>query len=152
MGGLLPVWRGGGIDVHVTAARAVAAEGAVLCLFIEGGIVGPPDRVWPGADPGGLLALRADVPIVPIALIGSDELYRGRRIAVRILPPVTVREMLDDPAIPPAPDTRDELRAARVVVREISRRIDDALPELALRVADPPGRARRWSWLTRVFR
>ena len=153
MGGILPVWRGGGIDVHVKAARAVADEGGVLCLFIEGGIVGPPDQVWPGARSGaGLLALRTEVPIVPIALIGSSDLYRGKRISVRILPPVTVKDLLGNRQILPAADSRDELRAARVIIREISRRIDAALPDLAARVADPPGKTRRWSWLTRLFR
>src|SRR5215213_7367442 len=65
-GGILPVWRGGtSVDVHVEATRAVIEEGAVLCLFIEGAIVGPPDRVWPGVRGGsGMLALRTDAPIV----------------------------------------------------------------------------------------
>ena len=150
-GGMLPVWRGGGIDVHVAAARAVAAEGGVLCLFIEGGIVGPPDRVWPGARGGaGLLALRTQLPIVPIALVGGDELYRGRRIGVRILTPTTVTDLLGGE--PPAANTRDELRAARSVVRAIAEQIDSALPELIERVSDPVERPRRWPWLTRLMR
>jgi 1-acyl-sn-glycerol-3-phosphate acyltransferase len=152
-GGILPVWRGGSdVSVHVSAARAVVEEGGVLCLFIEGAIVGPPDRVWPGVRSGaGLLALRTDVPIVPIALIGGDELYRGRRIALRVLPPTTVGELLDGAEMPVA-DSRDELRAARTVTRAIAARIDAALVELAPRVVDPPGKARRWRWLTRLFR
>jgi 1-acyl-sn-glycerol-3-phosphate acyltransferase len=152
-GGILPVWRGGAdVGVHVNAARAVVEEGGVLCLFIEGAIVGPPDRVWPGVRSGaGMLALRTNVPIVPVALIGGDELYRGRRIALRILPPTTVAALLDGVDLPVA-DTRDELRAARTVVRTIAERIDAVLPELAARVADPPSRPRRWRWLTRLFR
>ncbi len=153
-GGLLPVWRGGGIDVHVTAARAVAQEGAVLCLFVEGAIVGPPDRVWPGVRAGaGMLALRTDLPIVPIALIGSDELYRGRRIAVRILPPTSVAELLgDQPGGRPAAGTRDELRAARLIVKGIAQRIDAVLPDLAPRIAEAPNKPQRWRWLTRLMR
>jgi len=152
-GGILPVWRGGAdVDVHVNAARAVVEEGGVLCLFIEGAIVGPPDRVWPGVRSGaGLLALRTNVPIVPIALIGGDELYRGRRIALRILPPTSVAALLDGGDLPAA-DTRDELRAARAVVRAIAAQIDAALPEMAARIADPPSKPRRWRWLTRLFR
>jgi len=147
------VWRGGSdVAVHVDAARAVVEEGGVLCLFIEGAIVGPVDRVWPGVRSGaGLLALRTNVPIVPIALIGGDELYRGRRIALRILPPTSVAELLGG-AYLPAADTRDELRAARAVVRSIAARIDAALVELAPRIADPPEKPRRWRWLTRLFR
>ena len=152
-GGILPVWRGGAdVAVHVDAARAVVQEGGVLCLFIEGAIVGPPDRVWPGVRSGaGLLALRTNVPIVPIALIGGDELHRGRRIALRILPPTTVAELLDG-APASAPDTRDELRAARTIVRALAARIDAALVELAPLVTDPPTKPRRWRWLTRLFR
>jgi 1-acyl-sn-glycerol-3-phosphate acyltransferase len=152
-GGILPVWRGGSdVSVHVTAAKAVVDEGGVLCLFIEGAIVGPPDRVWPGVRSGaGLLALRTDAPIVPIALIGGDELYRGRRIALRILPPTTVAELLRGESAPTA-DTRDELRAARTVARAIAARIDEALVDLVPRVTDPPQRPRRWRWLTRLFR
>ena len=52
----------------------------------------------------------------------------------------------------PAADTRDELRAARTVTRAIAARIDEALVELAPRVVDPPHKARRWRWLTRLFR
>lgn len=154
-GGLLPVWRGGGIDVHVRAAQAVAEEGAVLCLFIEGAIVGPPDHVWKGARAGsGLLALRADLPIVPIALLGGDQLYRGRRIRVRILPPTDPRQLAgtDWPAVPPAANTRAELRLARVVTRAIAARIDAVLPELAESMAESPGRRHRWRWLTRLMR
>jgi 1-acyl-sn-glycerol-3-phosphate acyltransferase len=152
-GGILPVWRGGSdVSVHVAAANAVVEEGGVLCLFIEGAIVGPPDRVWPGVRSGaGLLALRTNAPIVPIALIGGDELYRGRRLALRILAPTTVSELLGGQALPAA-DTRDELRAARSVTRAIAARIDAALVELAPRVVDPPGKTRRWRWLTRLFR
>jgi 1-acyl-sn-glycerol-3-phosphate acyltransferase len=152
-GGILPVWRGGAdVGVHVTAANAVVEEGGMLCLFIEGAIVGPPDRVWPGVRSGaGLLALRTNVPIVPIALIGGDEIYRGRRIALRILPPTSVTALLGGADVPVA-DTRDELRAARTVVRTIAAQIDAALPEMAARIADPPSKPRRWRWLTRLFR
>lgn len=155
-GGILPVWRGGSsVDVHVEAARAVIEEHAVLCLFIEGAIVGPPDRVWPGVRSGsGLLALRTGAPIVVCAMTGTDELYRGKRIAVRLLPPSSVAELLGDewPSEPPALGTRDELRLARRVTQAIAAKIDAALPEMAARVADPPGHPHRWRWLTRLMR
>jgi 1-acyl-sn-glycerol-3-phosphate acyltransferase len=152
-GGILPVWRGGSdVSVHVTAANAVIEEGGVLCLFIEGAIIGPPDRVWPAVRSGaGLLALRTNAPIVPIALIGGDELYRGRRLALRILAPTTVGELLGGEP-PSVAETRDELRAARTVTRAIAARIDEALVDLAPRVVDPPPKTRRWRWLTRLFR
>lgn len=154
-GGILPVWRGGGVEVHMSAAKAVVEEGAVLCLFIEGAIVGPPDRVWPGVRGGsGLIALRTGAPIVPFALAGTDELYRGRRLAARILPPVSVEQLLGDewPGALPTPNTRDELRLARRITQKIAERIDAELPQMLERVTDPVGHKRRWRWLTRLMR
>lgn len=155
-GGMLPVWRGGAdVEVHVRAARAVVEEGAVLALFIEGAIVGPPDRVYPGIRAGsGLLALRTDAPIVPFALAGADELYRGKRIGARILPAVTLAELLGDewPGTPPPPNTREELRLARRVTRLLAERIDAQLDELVARSADAPHHPRQWCWLTRLMR
>jgi 1-acyl-sn-glycerol-3-phosphate acyltransferase len=154
-GGILPVWRGGGVDVHVRAARGVMAEHAVLCLFIEGGIVGPPDRVWPGVRGGsGLIALRTGAPIVPFAVAGTADLYRGKRIAARVLPAVTVEQLLGDewPASLPAPDTRDELRLARRVTQRIAALLDAELPQMLASVTDPPSKPRRWRWLTRLMR
>jgi hypothetical protein len=86
-----------------------------------------------------------------VALVGGDELYRGRRLALRILPPTSISELLGGKSAPAA-DTRDELRDARTVTRTIAARIDEALVELVPRVADPPDRPRRWRWLTRLFR
>ena len=130
-------------------------EKAVLCLFIEGAIVGPPDRVWPGVRGGsGLLALRTGAPIVPFALAGTAELYRGKRIAARILPPVTVAELLgaDWPGQPPAQDTRPEMEMAKLITRRIADRIDAELAAMFERVTDPPDASRRWKGLTRLMR
>jgi 1-acyl-sn-glycerol-3-phosphate acyltransferase len=149
------VWRGGGVDVHVTAARGVMAEHAVLCLFIEGAIVGPPDRVWPGVRGGsGLIALRTGAPIVPFALAGTGELYRGRRTAVRLLPAVSVEELLGEewPGAAPERDTRDELRLARRITQKIAELIDAELPSMFASIAEPVGAKHRWRWLTRLMR
>lgn len=156
IGGFLPVWRGGAdVGVHVEAARAVIEEGAVLVLFFEGAIAGPPDRVNPASRfGGGLLALRTDAPIVPFALAGSAELYRGKRIAARILPPVTLPDLLADewPGEPPPAGTRDELRLARRVTHRLAEEINAQLPALLAWTEDPRDRQRHWRWLTRLFR
>ena len=89
-GGMLPVWRGGtDVSVHVRAADAVVEEGAVLGLFAEGAVGGPvdaPARMRHGAS---LLCLRTGAPIVPVAICGAEELYRGKRISIRFLAPTT---------------------------------------------------------------
>ncbi|HUG49216.1 MAG TPA: lysophospholipid acyltransferase family protein [Candidatus Limnocylindria bacterium] len=156
LGGFLPVWRGGAdVGVHIAAASAVIEEEAVLVLFFEGAVSGPPDRVAPASRAGaGLLALRTGAPIVPFALAGTRELYRGKRIGVRILPAVTLAELLGEewPPVPPPPGTRDELRLAHRITRRLAERIDPELPALLAWSEDPPHTPRRWRWLSRLLR
>ena len=55
-------------------ASAILADGKVLCIFPEGTREGPPEilaKAHPGAA---LLALRHDVPVVPIAIRGSGRM------------------------------------------------------------------------------
>ena len=91
LGGLLPVWRGGvGIERHVRSARAVVEAGAVFVQMPEGTVNGPPGRLGPFRPGAALIALRTGAPIVPLAMAGTEELYLGRRMASRVLPPTTV--------------------------------------------------------------
>ena len=140
-GGILPVWRGGAdVAVHVRAAEAVIAEGAVLALFMEGAVAGPPDRPGRLRDGSTFLALRTGAPIVPIAVCGTDELYRGKRIAVRILAPTSPAELLgDDWSGVPEPGTRGEIRTARALTRAIAARIEDAVAAAYPGTLIPPG-------------
>lgn len=154
IGGLLPVWRGGtDIAVHERATRAVVEEGAVLALFAEGAIAGPPDRPARLRDGAALLALRTGAPIVPVAICGAEELYRGKHIAVRILSSTTPAALLGASwQGPPPPGTREELRAAHALTAAIAGRLADAVAEAYPGTVDPPGRRRRWTWLTRLMR
>lgn len=155
IGGMLPVWRGGvDPDVHVDAARAVVDAGCPFVIFIEGAVAGEPDRLHRVRAGVGLLALRLDeLPIVPLALAGSDDLYRGKRIAVRFLAPVTARDLAGSewPAVPPSPGTREEIRLARLLTDRLGERLQVAITELYPGTVDPPERARRWRWLRRLF-
>lgn len=155
IGGILPVWRGGAdADVHVRAARAVVEAGCPFVIFVEGGTAGEPDRVHHVRAGVGLLALRlVDVPIVGLGLAGSDDVYRGKRVALRLLPPVTARELVgsDWPPVPPTAGTRDELRLARLVTDRLAERLQASVTELYPRTVDPPERARRWRWLRGLF-
>lgn len=153
-GGLLPVWRGGtDIAVHVDAATAVIEQRAVLALFAEGAIGGPPDAPARMRSGAALLCLRTDAPIVPIAICGADELYRGKRIRVRILDPLTPHELMGDHLDRTAVrGSREELRMARALTEAISERIAAAIQEDYPRTVDPPGAVRRWRWLTRLLR
>jgi 1-acyl-sn-glycerol-3-phosphate acyltransferase len=153
-GGVLPVWRGGtDVDRHVDTARAVVEAGCPLVVLIEGGVSGPPGRLGRVRSGIGLIALRACVPIVPLAIAGSDELYRGKRIRARFLPQTTIADLLGpgwDGNVP-APGTRDELRLAHRVTAALSARLDGEVAGLYPSTVDPPGAPRRWRWLERLF-
>ena len=136
-----------------TCARhaPTVGSGAVLALFVEGAIGGPPDRLARVRDGAALLALRLDAPIVPVAVCGAESLYRGKRMAARIGAPISVAELLGGPPSA-APGTRDELREARRLTRAMAERIDAMVAEAYPGTVDPPERPRRWTWLDRLMR
>lgn len=153
-GGLLPVWRGGtDISVHERSAAAVVESGGVLALFAEGRIGGPPDAPSKMRSGAALLCLRTGAPIVPIAICGAEELYRGKRIVVEVLEPTTPAELLG-PAWegPAAPGTREELRQAHALTKAIDGRLSAALTAAYPTTVDAPDTPRRWRWLTRLLR
>jgi 1-acyl-sn-glycerol-3-phosphate acyltransferase len=146
LGGLLPVWRGGvGIEQHVASARAVIANGAVFAQMPEGTVSGPPGRLGVMRTGWAIIAMRTDAPIVPLAMAGTEELYVGRRLASRVLPPTTVRELagLPDGAPLPAPGSREELALARVMTDALAARLGPAVEALHPRTVDPPDHPRR---------
>jgi 1-acyl-sn-glycerol-3-phosphate acyltransferase len=146
LGGLLPVWRGGvGIDSHVASAQAVIANGGVFVQMPEGTVSGPPGRIGPFRFGWAVIALRVDPVIVPLAFAGTEELYLGRRIASRILPPTTVRELagLERGAPLPAPGTREELDLAHRITEALGVRLGPAVEELYPWTVDPPSHPRR---------
>lgn len=153
VGGVLPVWRGGvGIEVHVSAARAVLQRGGVFSTFVEGTIGGPPDRPTPFRQGAFVIALRTGAPIVPLAVAGTEVLYRRKRFATRILPPVTMAELLGEAwSGVPAPGSREELAAARLGAERLEALLAPVISGIYPGTVDPPGRRRRWPWLTRLL-
>ena len=146
LGGLLPVWRGGvGIDSHVASAQAVIANGGVFVQMPEGTVSGPPGRIGAFRFGWAVIALRVDPPIVPLAFAGTEELYLGRRIASRILPPTTVRELAGlEPGAPlPTPGTREELDLAHRITEALAARLGPAVEKLYPWTVDPPSHPRR---------
>ncbi len=152
IGGILPVYRGGlDIDVHVDAAAAVIGAGAVFGIFPEGsrrGEAAAPEAFRRGV---GLVGLRTGATIVPMALAGTIELYRGRRIALGILPPTTALA-LAGVETPLEPDTPAEHAAARTATRALEALLAPHIAELAAACADPPQTPRRWRWMTTLFK
>jgi 1-acyl-sn-glycerol-3-phosphate acyltransferase len=153
-GGILPVWRGGAsVEVHVEAAKAVVEEGGILGLFMEGRIGGPPDRLVRAQHGAAVLALRTVEPIVPVVVCGTEELYRGKRISVRVLPPTSVAALLGtDHSDCVAPGTRRELQVAHHLTDALVQRMAPVVSADHPGTVDPAERRRRWSWLTRLMR
>jgi 1-acyl-sn-glycerol-3-phosphate acyltransferase len=146
LGGLLPVWRGGlGIDPHIAAARAVLANGAVFAQMPEGTVSGPAGRIGPFRTGSALIALRTGAPIVLMAMAGTEELYVGRRMAARILPPTTVGDLLGaawDGRLPPE-GSREELDLARSLTERFAERLGPVVAELWPGTEDPAAHPRR---------
>ncbi len=146
VGGLLPVWRGGlGVEGHVRSARAVVDAGAVFVQMPEGTVNGPPGRLGPFRPGAALIALRTGATIVPLAMAGTEELYIGRRMASRVLPPTTAAELLGAAwsGILPEPDSRAELALARRVSDALAALIGPVVEELHPGTIDPPDHPRR---------
>jgi 1-acyl-sn-glycerol-3-phosphate acyltransferase len=151
LGGMLPVWRGGvGIEQHLASARAVLGAGGVFVLFPEGGVAGPPGQLSPFRVGAALIALRTSAAILPFAMAGTEELYRGRRMASRVLPVTSVAELIGlVPNAPrPAEGSREELELARRLSERLADLLGPQVAELAASVAEEPGRRKRWRGLT----
>ena len=156
VGGMLPVWRGGvGIDVHVASAEAVLAAGGVFVIMAEGGIPGPPDRLAPFRSGSALIAIRTGAPIVPLAIVGSKELYIGRRMATRILPATSAAALLGGAVgtgdAAPERGSRAELDVARRLTERLAAVLEPVVTELYPRTVDPPERPRRFRGITWLF-
>jgi hypothetical protein len=146
LGGLLPVWRGGlGIDHHVVSARAVIDNGAVFVQMPEGTVSGPPGRLGVMRTGWAIIALRIDPPIVPLAIAGTEELYVGCRMASRVLPATTVRDLADLPPDAPLPEpgSREELDLARRMTDALAVRLGPVVEALQPWTVDPPSHPRR---------
>ncbi len=146
LGGLLPVWRGGvGVEKHVAAARAVIANGAVFAQMPEGTVSGPAGRIGPFRTGAALIALRTQPPLVLLAMAGTEELYLGRRLTARVLPPTTVAELLgaEWDGRSPAEGSREELALAHRLTDRFAERLGPAVEQLYPWTIDPTAHPRR---------
>jgi 1-acyl-sn-glycerol-3-phosphate acyltransferase len=121
--GAFPVDRGAGDQHSIETAKIILARGEIVLMFPEGtrtrpGALGKPKR---GV---GRLALETGAPVVPIAIIGTEDIRRGWRIRPR----------------------KVRLRAGRQLHFP---RIDAASPALAGAVTDRiwPMVMLQWEWL-----
>jgi 1-acyl-sn-glycerol-3-phosphate acyltransferase len=139
----LIVWAGFGIpyrpaktDMIETTRRVqrVLEDGWIILIAGEGRIHRGERELLPLADGTAYFALRAGVPIVPIAINGTSWLGFGRRIRIRV-----------GEAIPA------EGRATRESVDDLTARTANALRRMVADFPDPQPPGRFWRWLTELF-
>jgi 1-acyl-sn-glycerol-3-phosphate acyltransferase len=156
VGGVIPIWPGGhreAVEEHLRAARSALAGGAVLVIFPE---VGPPAPLGSARQLGlgvAYMALRSGAPIVPLAIGGSHELFRGRRLVVRVLPPVTWQVLagLEPSSGAPEPLSPEERRVAHAVVAGLSSLVAPAVAAVHAATEPPADTVKRWTWLTTAW-
>ncbi len=154
VGGMVPVWPRGGAKAfwaHIEAARKVLDAGAVFVIFPEAGPPSEPDRTRP-IEPGfGYLAMRTGAPLVPMVIGGTGELYRGRRLVLRVLAPTTAQELAGRSAGAdlPEPGSHDERADAHRIADAFSERLGPHVAELHAEIEGASaGDRKRWLWLT----
>lgn len=153
LGGVVPILPGGGpeaFDDHVAEVRAVVDGGAVFALFPERGPAMPPGQSRPLAAGVGYFGLRSGAPIVPVVFGGTHELYRGRRIQMRILPAVRAMDLAAEASLSGA--VTDEREAAHAVAAALQVLTVDAVADVHRATEPAPGARKRWRWLTHAFR
>lgn len=156
MGGVIPIWKGGvkdSIDTYLGAVREALDAGMNLLVFAETGPPAPIEEARPLGKGFAYFALRADVPIIPIVIGGGHEIYRRRHIIVRLLPPVTPRELAGLPAEGPLPEpwSAEERGAAARIADELHLRTAEAVARAHRDAEPPPGFRKRWLRLTTMF-
>jgi 1-acyl-sn-glycerol-3-phosphate acyltransferase len=111
-------------------AMAILERGSVLAIAGEGRLSDREGAIVPLQDGAAFLALRAGVPVVPVAIIGTRWLHFGKRITLKVGSPLTP----------------DGLRPDRPGVAAFTARLQAAMTELLAGVEEgpPPGPFGRW--------
>ena len=115
-------------SASIRTALSRFAEGIGVCVFPEG-TRSEDGKLRPGKPGVGMLAMRARVPVVPVAITGSDAILPKGKFIPRVAE-VTIRVgeplALDD-LYARSPAGRDE---EREIYREIARRVTAAIAGL----------------------
>ena len=129
------------VPVHLSAAETVLRIGGVFCLFPETGPATPPGTIRRLGAGIGYIALRNQVPIVPLVLGGTHEIYFGRRIVLCILPPLDPLALagLDSLSEVPEPGSPEERLAVHRLLGALTEVVSGPVLEAHERAEPPPG-------------
>ncbi|HLX34518.1 MAG TPA: 1-acyl-sn-glycerol-3-phosphate acyltransferase [Candidatus Limnocylindrales bacterium] len=142
------------VEMHLAAARALLDAGAIFELFPETGPASELGHLRKLGAGLGYVALRNQVPIVPVIFGGNDELYWGRRIIVRVLPPLDPRSLAGLAAEAPLPEPGSSAERAAVhrLTATLAETVAPAVMDVHLASVPPPGTVKRGRFLTTMFR
>jgi len=133
LGGIVRVDRTVAVDRSaVDIALRYLAEGAVLVVFPEGRVSRVEAQLVPFERGVAYLAMKAKVPVLPVWLRGTAELYLGRQLVARI------GRLRRPPDVPP---TKQATNAFAKVLYEDVLALSEPWQE-------PVGVRKRWRWLT----
>lgn len=142
------------VAVHLAAASEVIDAGAVFMLFPE---TGPPSELGHLRRLGGglaYIALRNRTPIVPLILGGNHEVYFGRPIILRVLPPLDPFELagLAPDAPLPEPGSSAERAAVHRLTAALAECVGPTVAEVHARAEARAGKHKPGLFLTKLFR
>jgi 1-acyl-sn-glycerol-3-phosphate acyltransferase len=134
--GMAVPYKPGKNDLLDTTRRvqAVFDAGWSLGIFGEGRIHRGERELLPLSEGAAYFAMRAKVPIVPVAINGTSSLGFGHRVRVRF-------------GVPLEPGGRP----TREAVETLTDRVSDAIRALVADFPDPPPSGRFGRWLTEAF-
>ena len=136
LGGVVAVQRDGSSErAAIDIILSLLAQGAVVGIFAEGRVSRAESQLAPFRRGVGYLAIKAAVPVVPVWLRGTAELYLGRELVACAGAPCAA------PAVGPTKSATaafaDELHAR--------------LASLATPWHEPEGVRKRWRWMTDIL-
>jgi 1-acyl-sn-glycerol-3-phosphate acyltransferase len=136
LGVVVPVSRDGTSERGaVDAVLGLLEQGAVVGIFAEGRVSRAEAQLAPFQRGVGYLAMKAQVPVVPIWLSGTAELYLGRELVARVGAPCSA------PAVEPTKPATIAFAAE----------LHDRLATISTPWTERAGVRKHWRWLTDIL-
>jgi 1-acyl-sn-glycerol-3-phosphate acyltransferase len=136
-GGMVPVATKGQLNRDgLELALAILERGNRVGIFPEGWGPKPDPEIMPFKRGVAFISQHSGCRVLPVALSGTTELWRGKTLRVRIAAPLD--------ALPPGANRHEE----QTYVDDLRAVLQIALPP---EPAEPPDGKKPWRWLTRAL-